>query len=325
MSYWQGKTVLVTGGSGFLGSHLVQALAEEGAVVISVSRNESPLAAASDTSGEVRSFQADLLNPSEIAALCKYTVPSIDVVVHCAALDGNAEYKRKYPAEIVANNLRFATNVLEAARLSGINEVVLVSSAEIYSHDVSNPVAESDDFTKSFTYPSDGYVLSKVMIEMLGNVYAEQFGLRIYVPRPTNLYGPGDLSGKERGRVIPTMLDNILAGRAIHIWGDGQQSRSFIHVDDAARAIMQMVEKRRVGPLNIATSEMITIEGLAQLLFTLTESPQSLEFDRSKPTGHRDRVLDLRSLYNFLDFEPRPISRGLEETTAWYKELWLSR
>ena len=321
MSNWRGKTVLVTGGSGFLGSHLVRALADEGAVVISVSRNPLTMDSGTMKSGAVRSFQTDLLDSFDIAALCKGTEPPIDVLIHCAALDGNAAFKSRHPAEIITNNVRLASNVLEAARLSGIGDAVLVSTAEIYARDAQNPVREADDFTTLFTFPGDGYVLSKVMIELMGHVYAEQFGLRIYVPRPTNLYGPGDISGAERGRVIPTMLGKILAGKAVDIWGDGQQSRTFINVEDAARAILLMVENRRVGPLNIATTEAITIEALAKRLFELAGKPQRIRFDTSQPVGHRDRILDVQSLYEILDFEPRPLMKGLKETVPWYAGL----
>jgi dTDP-4-dehydro-6-deoxy-alpha-D-gulose 4-ketoreductase len=321
MSHWRGKTVLVTGGSGFLGSHLVRALADEGAIVISVSRNPLALNGSSTMGGTVQSFQTDLLDSSHIAALCKGTEPPIDVLIHCAALDGNAAFKSRHPAEIVTNNVRLASNVLEAARLSAIGDAVLVSSAEIYARDAQNPVREADDFTTLFRYPGDGYVLSKVMIEMMGHVYAEQFGLRIYVPRPTNLYGPGDISGAERGRVIPTMLGKILSGEVVDIWGDGQQSRTFINVEDAARAIMLMVEKRQVGPLNIATLEAITIKALARRLFELAGKPERIRFDASKPVGPRDRILDVQSLYEILDFELRPLSEGLKETVPWYAAL----
>lgn len=322
MSDWRGKTVLVTGGLGFLGSYLVRTLADEGAIVISASRNPPAMNSATTAKGgAVRSLQIDLLNTSDIAALCKDAEPPIDVLIHCAALDGNAAFKSLHPAEIVTNNVRLASNVLEAARLSGIGDAVLVSTAEIYARDAQNPVREADDFTTLFSYPGDGYVLSKVMIEMMGHVYAEQFGLRIYVPRPTNLYGPGDISGAERGRVIPTMLGKILSGEAVDIWGDGQQSRTFINVEDAARAILLMVEKRRVGPLNIATMEGITIEALASRLFELAGKSQRIRFDSSKPVGSRDRILDVRSLYEILDFEPRPLIKGLKETVPWYAGL----
>jgi dTDP-4-dehydro-6-deoxy-alpha-D-gulose 4-ketoreductase len=325
MSNWSRKTVLVTGGSGFLGSHLVRDLAEEGANVIAVAHRSSMESPIASNGGGVQSFRMDLLDSSYVATFCKANYPSIDVLVHCAALDGNAAFKSSHPAEIVTNNVRLASNVLEAARLSGIGDVVLVSTAEIYSLGAQNPVSEADDFTKLFSYPGDGYVLSKVMIEMMGHVYGEQFGLRIYLPRPTNLYGPGDFSGAERGRVIPTMLGRIFAGEEVEIWGDGKQSRTFIHVDDAARAIMLMVDKRRLGPLNIATNESVTIKELARQLFELAGKPERIRFDTSKPTGHRGRILDVKSLYEILDFAPRSFADGLNETVPWHMSLRVER
>jgi dTDP-4-dehydro-6-deoxy-alpha-D-gulose 4-ketoreductase len=325
MSGWSKKTVLVTGGSGFLGSHLVRALADEGANIISVARRQLAIDKPSTSSGRVQSFQMDLLDSSSIATLCKDAQPSIDVLIHCAALDGNAAFKSLHPAEIVTNNVRLASNVLEAARLSGIDDVAMVSTAEIYALAIQNPVREADDFTKLFSYPGDGYVLSKVMIEMMGHVYGEQFGLRIYVPRPTNLYGPGEFSGTERGRVIPTMLGKILAGEEVEIWGDGTQSRTFINVEDAARAILLMVDSRRVGALNIATKESITIEELARRLFEFAGKPERIHFDTSKPVGHQGRILDVESLYEILNFAPRLLLKGLEETVSWYTNLGVER
>lgn len=319
MNEWLGKTVLVTGGTGLLGSHLVRVLSDQGATAISVSRKpmgEEICVAA--RSGVIKSFQIDLLDRLEVLALCTSIEPPIDVLIHCAALDGNAAFKIRHPAEIVTNNVQLASNVLEAARSSAIPDVVLVSSAEIYSSAAQNPIRESDDFTTIFPFPSNGYVRSKVIIEILGQVYAEQYGLRIYSPRPTNLYGPGDISGTERGRVIPAMLERILSGGVVEIWGDGRQSRSFMYAEDAAKAILLMVQKRLVGPLNMATSETITIEDLATSLFELTSRPKQISFKGRMPIGERDRLLNIESLSEMLDFEPWSLEEGLRETIHWH-------
>lgn len=322
MSFWREKTVLVTGGEGFLGAHLVRALANDEASVTSVYRTANARESDTKSVDAIQRIQLDLLDPSGISNLCQRQ--SIDVLIHCAALDGNAAFKMLHPAEMVTSNVRLASNALEAARLSDIGEVVLVSTSEIYARSAVNPVRENDDFTALFSYPSDGYVLSKVMIEMMGHVYAEQFGLNVYLPRPTNLYGPGDISGAERGRVIPTMLQKILSGEAVEIWGDGTQSRTFINVEDAARSILLMVEKKRTGPLNIATTEAITIQSLARSLFELAGTPERIHFDTSKPVGSRDRILDVQSLYEILNFRPRTLTDGLRETVPWYAQRYAS-
>lgn len=321
MSQWNGKTVLVTGGSGFLGSHIIRSLADKGANVISVFRNQLLHdGRATQADSNTQWVQMDLLNATDLTLLCMRTKPSIEIVIHCAALDGNVAFKQNHPAEIITNNVRLASNVLEAARVGDIKDVVMVSSAEIYSVEAENPVSESDDFTKLFNYPTNGYALSKVMIEMMSHVYAEQFGLKIYLPRLTNMYGPGDISGAERGRVIPTMLRRIYLGEQVDIWGDGKQLRTFIHVEDAARAILLMLEGGHEGPLNIATAEGITIEALATRLFDLVGMAPRISFSRSMPVGHRDRVLGVESLYAILNFQPRGLSQGLSETVEWYSQ-----
>ncbi len=319
MDEWRGKTVLVTGGNGFLGSHMVRLLSDLGATTFSVTRQ--PVAAfesAGKAKGTVKTFQIDLLDSVEIRAFCETRKPYIDVLIHCAGVDGNLAFKMGHPADIVTENVQLASNVLEAARLGEIKDVVVISSAEIYSGIAKSPLQESDDFTAKFPFPSNGYVLSKVIVEILGQVYSMQYGLRVYLPRPTNLYGPGDSSGVDRGRVIPAMLSKILNSGIVDIWGDGKQSRSFMHVEDAARAILLMVSKQRVGPLNIATSEVISIEGLADTIFKLAGKPKRIACDNSKPVGQKNRILSVQLLYEILDFEPRSLSQGLKDTINWY-------
>jgi dTDP-4-dehydro-6-deoxy-alpha-D-gulose 4-ketoreductase len=121
------------------------------------------------------------------------------------------------------------------------------------------------------------------------------------------------------------MLGRILAGKEVDIWGDGKQSRTFINVEDAARAILLMVDQQRVGPLNIATKESITIEQLARRLFELAGTPERIRFDTSKPSGHRGRILDVESLYEILDFAPRQFANGLVETVPWYVKRQVER
>lgn len=284
------KTVVVTGAGGFIGSHVVETLLDTDTQVIALYRTDPP----PFTAPNLRTFPLDLRDETELRAVFRYGAPNADTVIHAAAMDGNAAFKRDNTALIFDTNLRIGSNVLNCARDSGVENIVLVSSAEAS--------VESDN----------GYALSKSVVELLAEQYRKQYGMRIFLPRPSNVYGPRD----KADRVIPAMIHRITSGQDVEIWGDGSQTRSFVHVRDVVAAILQMVD-REIDTLTVATRETISILDLARTLCALLDEPERLTLDLTKPTGAPPRAFDTTRMYELVT--PRPLRQGLGETVSWYR------
>jgi dTDP-4-dehydro-6-deoxy-alpha-D-gulose 4-ketoreductase len=316
--HWMDRTVLVTGGLGFIGSHFVDELLARGARVVCLYRGERPaMVREFAPRGDLRRVSLDLLDDGQVRAVCRYVAPRIDTIVHCAALDGNAQFKVTHSAEILDKNLRITSNVLNAARECEVAEVVLLSSAEVYASDA--PVLrEEDDFRTSMKYSPNGYVLSKMFTEVLAQLYRDQFGLRVLVARPTNVYGPRDNVDGAAHRVIPSMLQRIHAEREIEVWGDGSQTRSFIYVKDMVRAVLRMAEVEGCDTLNLATTEAVSILELARLVASALGRPERIRLAPERPTGGPSRTLDTTRMERLLDFTPRTLRAGLAETAEWF-------
>ncbi|MFD8491816.1 NAD-dependent epimerase/dehydratase family protein [Amycolatopsis sp. NPDC059657] len=319
--YWAGRTVIVTGGLGFLGSHFVEALLAEGAEVVCLHRGDrfGRLAQLPPAPG-LRTLELDLLDEQELQAAVKYCAPTVHAMVHCAALDGNASFKIKNSARILDQNLRFTSNVLNCARDHEVEDTVVVSSAEIYATEDGAIVSEDQDFRRSMRYSSNGYYLSKVFGEVLAELFRDQFGMRVFLPRPTNIYGPRDGFHGPVGRVIPSMLGKLAAGEDLEIWGDGSQTRSFIHVADMVKATLRLVADGRHRTFNVGTAESVSILELATTLADMLGEPERLKLLRDEPTGPSGRQLDVSRMAEVIDFVPRPLSAGLRETVRWYRE-----
>lgn len=284
------KTVVVTGAGGFIGSHVVETLLATDTRVIALYRTDPP----PFTAPNLQTFPLDLLDENELRAVLRYAAPNAHTVIHTAAMDGNAAFKRDNTALIFDTNLRIGSNVLNCARDSGVENVVLVSSAEAS--------VESDN----------GYALSKSVVELLAEQYRKQYGMRIFLPRPSNVYGPRD----KIDRVIPAMITRIASGQDVEIWGDGSQTRSFVHVHDVVAAILGMVDSG-IDALTVATRETISILELARTLCTLLEVPERIRLDLTKPTGAPARAFDTTRMYELVT--PRPLRQGLGETVTWYR------
>lgn len=302
--------MLVTGGLGFIGSHFVEELVAAGAEVICGcrTRREAMLRALPAADG-LRLVPVDLRDSAETRAAFKYTAAAIDTVVHCAALDGNAAYKATHPAEILDANLRMTLNVLESARDHGVEEVVVLSSAEAYAQP-GNPGAGPED-PPLLTWSDNGYVLSKLVGEVAADLFRRQYEMDVFIARTTNVYGPRDGLGSGSGRVIPTMLERVRSGRQIEIWGDGSQRRTFLYVTDLVRATLQMVEARKYPTFNVGSGESISILDLARTICAVLGRPERIHLEPTKPRGVTVEVPNLDRMREVIDFTPLALREGL--------------
>lgn len=317
-SYWKNKTVVVSGGLGFIGSHFVEELASLDVNVICFYRTLPGEGLPEYTNGQnIRYIQLDLLDRDELESACRY-IAKIDCFIHCAALDGNTQFKIKYAAKILDINNRLVSNVLNGCRIANIHDVVLLSSAEIYSSSAPDKIAETDDYHRFLGYTENGYVLSKIFAEILAEFHHSQYDMRIYTPRPTNVYGPRDGFDEATNRVIPSMIRKVANNETIEIWGNGKQTRSFIYVKDVIHATLQAVESGLLGATNIATKDQISILDLANLISKEFKATNSVKLDETKPTGAKARALDASKMYSLIDFKPFTIRDGLAETIDWY-------
>lgn len=313
---WAGRTVVVTGGLGFIGSHFVEELATRGAEVICLhrSRNEEMIRALPEA-GRIRVVQLDLSEAAALSALFRRTTAQIDAVFHCAAMDGSAQFKLRHSAEILEANTRMNLNVLSAARDYRVNTVVLLSSAEVRSM-----LSDGDYSDKPIlaSLPRSGYVLSKIFTELSADLFREQFGMNIIAVRPTNVYGPRDSLGRA-DRVIPSMLLKAVSGQKIEIWGNGTQTRDFIYVTDLVRATLQMAATSKYTTFNVGNGDSVSILELGRTLFSLLGLPERIQLHPAKPTGVAAEPADLSRLREVIDFTPLTLREGLERMIRCYQ------
>ncbi|MGW2955754.1 NAD-dependent epimerase/dehydratase family protein [Streptomyces eurythermus] len=321
--HWAGRTVLVTGALGFIGSHFVERLATEGATVIGLHRSDRPVIRKELTAlagDRLRLARVDLGDEHETRAAFRYLAPHIDAVLHCAALDGNARFKREHSAEILDANVRTTAHLLNCAREFEVDNVLLLSSSEVYCVPRSAPASEDEDVRRSPQYTENGYVLSKIFGEILADHHQRQFATRVFRIRPGNVYGPRDSAAGAHNRVIPSMVARAASGREIEIWGDGSQTRSFIHVSDLVRCALRVVETGKYDVVNVGSAEEVSILELARLVAAALDVPSRVRTEPGRPAGAAVRRLDLTRMREVIDSEPRPLREGLRDTVRWYRD-----
>lgn len=300
---------LVTGGTGFVGSYVVKELLNHGKEVVAVSR--TPGASSSSFL-----LYADLRDTWTIDAIDWGELPQFKCLIHCASQDGNALYKLKHGAEIGSSNIRMVLNILDLAVRRRIPKVVVISSAEVYRVDLEPPVSEDS----ALHFPADdeisGYILGKLMSERLASMYRSQFGLKVVMARPVNVYGAGD--NLSHGRLIPQIIRKCASGEPIEIWGDPSRPRRFVHVEDVAAAIRCISEQEQYDAVNISCEESTSIlQVIESVASKMGKSPKILY--RDEVGGSRViPVLDNSRLKSIIDFSFMPLELGLSRTVASY-------
>jgi GDP-D-mannose 3',5'-epimerase len=309
------ERILVTGAGGFIGHHLVKRLKREGFWVRGVDI-KSPEYEASDAN----EFEPlDLRRWSD----CLLATRGVSQVYNLAADMGGIGYITAAHASIAHNNTLINTYMLEAARVQGVTLFLFSSSACIYAQNKQKeanvtPLKEED------AYPADaekGYGWEKLWAEQLCQYYREDYGLDTRIVRFHNVYGPLGTyeGGKEKApAAISRKVALLEYGDEIEVWGDGQQTRSFMYVDDCVEGLMRLMASNYVDPLNLGTEELISIDDLVDLVSKIADKKLVKRHDLNKPQGVRGRNSDNSRLRQVLGWEPSiSLEQGLLVTYNW--------
>jgi GDP-D-mannose 3', 5'-epimerase len=314
----RGRTVLVTGAGGFIGHHLVSYLVRQGCEVRAV---------------DLTPAQYEPTAAHEFLALdlryrdnCRAAVDGMSEVYHLAADMGGIGYISGSHAVITLNNALINAHMIEAARQSKVEKLLFSSSACIYPQHLQKsaevaPLREDDAWPAE---PEEGYGLEKLFMEKLCEYAMEDWAIATRVVRFHNVYGPLGTydGGREKApAAICRKIASCHDGDAIEIWGDGQQTRSFMYIDDCVEGIYRIMQSDYSAPLNLGTDELVSVDQLVDIVATTAGKSIVKRHDRSRPQGVRGRNSDNTRLRQVLGWEPRiSLRQGIRPTYEWIEK-----
>ncbi|MFH1224163.1 MAG: NAD-dependent epimerase/dehydratase family protein [Pseudomonadota bacterium] len=318
-SFWKSKKVLVTGGTGFIGSHVVEKLVERGAkVTVLDNLQNGKLKNLVAVKSNISLIHGDCTNMADDLCACK----NKDIIMNLAARVGGIEYNRMHQATMLRDNLNIEITMIEAARIAHVERFLVISSACVYPRECSVPTLETEGFLSEPEPTNGGYGWAKRMAELLGRYYAEEFGMRVAIVRPYNCYGPRDHFDPKTSHVIPALIKRVFDGEnPITVWGTGKQTRAFLFVEDLAEGMIAAVERYPTpDPVNLGTNEEVTIAELVGKIITLSGKKVTVRFDKTKPDGSTRRNSDNRKAKKHLQFTAKTrLDEGLAKTIEWYR------
>ena len=308
------KNALVTGGAGFIGSHLVEALVAAGcnvAVIDNLSTGRlSNLAGVRD---RIAFYQGDIRDPG----LLKQAVTGCDVLFHLAAIV-SVPWTVENPVDSAAVNEMGTLQLLEAARRHHVRRFIGASSCAVYGDDAHNPKKENMP-----PKPLSPYAIQKFVGEQYSRLYSELYGMETLFLRYFNVYGPRQDPSSPYSGVISIFIDRALAGKSPVIYGDGRQYRDFVFVKDVVQANLLAAAAKTAGGhvFNIGTGEFIHIRDLWQIIGTLAETTAEPVFRPQRPGEILESVADIGRARCKLGFIPaHPLKKGLNITLEWYQQ-----
>jgi GDP-L-fucose synthase len=303
------KRVLVTGGGGFLGSHLVERLGSDGYDVFAA-----------------RSADYDLTSMEDAERMFGDADP--DLVFHLAAEVGGIGANRANPGRYWYANLTMGAHVLEQARLHETPKVVISGTVCSYPKFAPVPFREEDLWGGYPEETNAPYGVAKKAVLVGAQAYREQYGLRSIFLLPTNLYGPRDNFDLETSHVIPALIRKMVeAEDEVVLWGDGSPTREFMYVDDCVEGfVLAAVRYDGPEPVNLGAGKEMSIRELAEVIADVTGYRGQIVWDTSKPGGQPRRSVDAGRARELFGFEARTRFRdGIERTVAWYRSNRVAR
>ncbi len=299
---WSDSRVLVTGGRGFLGSHVVSRLQQRGADAVAVG-----------------STDADLTDREQTQRLFDDVRP--EVVIHCAVQGGGIGWMREHPVESGRDNALINIHAMDAAHRCGARLFIGASSTCCYPRTPPVPFRE-EDIWNGYPEPTNGpYAQSKRMMMDLGRAYADQHGFATAFAVLGNLYGPGDDLDPERAHVVAALIMRCLANPdELVVWGTGNATREHLYVEDAADGMLALGRWAQPEPLNIGTGQEVSVADLATEIARATGYTGPIRFDESKPDGQPRKVMDCSKATEVLGWRAgTPLRDGLRRTAEWYR------
>lgn len=300
--------VAIVGGAGFIGAHVVGAVQSAGGVPIVICEDTAP-----HLTCEVR--VADAVKVDDLTA----SLAGCSAVIHLAARAGGIQMQ--HAAGLFRGNRQITDNVLEACRRNGIRDVFLASSQVVYRASTA-PLDETSPILSSVDAPSQ-YAWSKASDEVIGRWWGEDHGARVVIGRFGNIYGPGAPYGEDRSTVVHALIQRFAEahpGSTVEVWGDGSAIRSLLFVQDAARAVVAVMQEGAAGSVyNIDSGQPVSIRSLAEAIREQVGADLNLVFDTTKPVGEPYRVGAIEKLRR-IGFQPEvDLEAGLAATIADFR------
>ncbi|HDH57935.1 MAG TPA: GDP-L-fucose synthase [Bacteroidetes bacterium] len=308
MAFWKGKSVVVTGGAGFLGSHIVEILESEGARVFIPRKRDFNLMKLDD-------------------GLKCFLEARPEIVIHGAAFYGGIWINQVHPGRIYYENLVMGANVIEACRLSGVKKFVGIGTACSYPGYLEGTLSEDKLWDGPLHETVRNYGLTKKMMQVQCWAYQKQYNFNGIHLILTNLYGPRDSYNEQRSHVVAALIrkfvEATLEGKSeVEVWGTGKPVREFLYIEDCAEAIVRAAEVYdQVEPLNIGTGIGTSIRELTELIHEISGFRGNLRWNTDKPDGQMIKILDVQKMKEVLGWiPPTDLKTGLEKTIRWYRE-----
>jgi len=305
------KRVLVTGGTGLIGRPLVEMLIGQGANVRIASLDDP-----SRAHPEAEFKRVDLMRFEN----CMKVSEGMDFVFHLAGIKGSPKMTSKKPASFFVPTILFNTNMMEAARHSGVKKYLYTSTIGVYSP---SEVFYEDDVWKTHPSKNDRFAgWAKRMGELQAEAYKIEYGWRdIAIARPANVYGPYDNFDPNNAMVIPSLIKRAMDGEnPLLVWGDGTPIRDFIHARDVAKGMLLIMEKMSGEPINLGSGIGVSIREIVEVILSNLRIKPKIVWDTSKPSGDKKRLMDI-SRAKALGFRPSiSIEEGIKEVMDWYEK-----